>query len=64
MESDFLIEKPNSLTEALKIFKFFPNYLGSKQSNFQDSVPVEVTMWPLSMVKQYNLIHLRLSYNN
>ena len=57
IDTDFFIEKPRSLDDAVNIYKHFPQYLGSSSAIYNDSVPVAVTLLPITQVpKSLNLL--------
>ena len=50
MDSDFVTEEPKNLEGMVKLYKNIAKYLGTKESNFDKSVPTYATLVPISQV--------------
>ena len=54
MDSDFVTEEPKDLEGMVKLYKNIAKYLGTKETNFDRSVPTYATLVP---IKQVHFIH-------
>ena len=52
MDSDFVTEEPKNLEGMIKMYKNIAKYLGTKESNFDKSVPTHARLVPLQQVKK------------
>ena len=50
MESDFVSEEPQNLEGMINLYKNIGSYLGSKETNFDKSVPTSVILVPIKQV--------------
>ena len=50
MDSDFVTEEPKDLEGMVKLYKNIANYLGTKETNFDRSVPTYATLVPINQV--------------
>ena len=53
MDSDFVTNEPKNLEGMVELYKNIASYLGTKESNFEKSVPTQVTLVPLQQVSQH-----------
>lgn len=50
MKSDFMTSEPKTLAGMIQLYKNIGNYLGKKESNFENSVPQSLVLVPFKQV--------------
>ena len=50
MKSDFISKEPTDLEGMINLYKNIGEYLGNKETDFEDSVPKTAILAPISMV--------------
>ena len=53
MNSDFINEEPNDIKGIIQLYKNIGKYFGSKENDFEYSVPTSVVLVPIRQVKIY-----------
>ena len=66
VKSDFISEEPKDLKGAIALYRNISRYLGSRESNYENSVPQAVILQPIKEVRHqlrkrfYSLNHFKL----
>ena len=66
VKSDFISEEPKDLKGAIALYRNISRYLGSRESNYENSVPQAVILQPIKEVRYqlrkrfYSLNHFQL----
>ena len=66
VKSDFISEEPKDLKGAIALYRNISRYLGSRESNYENSVPQDVILQPIKEVRHhlrkrfYSLNHFKL----
>ena len=50
MSSDFISKEPKNLKGMISMFKNIGEYMGTKENNFENTVPKTVTLVPINQV--------------
>ena len=53
VKSDFITEEPKDLKGAIALYRNISRYLGSRETNYENSVPQAVILQPIKEVRHH-----------